>query len=87
MTYQDDKLVDHYYGVQTNEVIAGRPLYVGQGSLNYNVTLNANWNVTKNIELLGQVKYEVLGDGITDSPIVDEDATYNFTVGVVYRFN
>jgi len=85
-TYQDDKLVDHYYGVQSHETRANRPQYNGKGSLNYNVTLNANWNMTKNIDLLGQIKYEVLGDGITDSPIVDENGIYAFTIGAVYRF-
>lgn len=86
LVYQDDKLVDHYYGVQTNEVIVGRPFYAGQNSLNYNATLNASLKVTESVELLGQIKYEVLGDGITDSPIVDEDSTYFFTIGAVYRF-
>ena len=86
-TYQDDKLVDHYYGVQAKESGAGRPQYEGEDSTNYNVTLNANWLYSRNIELLGQVKYEVIGDGITDSPIVDEDAIYNFTVGAIYRFH
>lgn len=87
LTYQDNKLVDHYYGVQANESIAGRPQYEGKGSTNFNVTLNANWRISKNIDLLGQVKYEVPDNGITDSPIVDEDALYNFTVGAIYRFH
>ena len=86
LVYQSNKLVDYYYGVQSNEVVVGRPLYEGKSALNYNLTLNALWKVTENVELLGQVKYEVLGDGITDSPIVDEDSTYFFTVGAVYRF-
>lgn len=84
--YQDDKLVDHYYGVQTNEIIAGRPLYAGKGSLNYNATLNASWSATKHIDLLGQVKYEKLGSGITNSPIVNKDSVLFFTLGAVYRF-
>jgi len=73
--------------VQAKESGAGRPQYEGEDSTNYNVTLNANWLYSRNIELLGQVKYEVIGDGITDSPIVDEDAIYNFTVGAIYRFH
>lgn len=85
-TYQDEKLVDYYYGVQSNEVQPGRPKYQGKGAMNYNVTLNANLKVTKHIELLGQLKYEVLGSGITDSPIINEKNIYFFTVGAVYRF-
>ena len=85
-TYQDSKLVDYFYGVQASEVRPGRPLYDGKSSLNYNVALNAIYKWTKHVELLGQVKYEVLGGGITDSPIVDEDAVYSFTIGGVYRY-
>jgi len=85
--YQDDKLVDHYYGVQEKESSTDRPQYEGKDSTNYNVTLNANWLYSRNIELLGQVKYEGIGNGITDSPIVDEDAIYYFTVGAIYRFH
>jgi len=84
--YQDKKLIDHYYGVHANEVIAGRPQYTGKGSLNYNVTLNTNWSATKHIDILGQVKYEKLGSGITDSPITDKDTVLFFTLGAVYRF-
>lgn len=84
--YQDKKLVDYFYGVQTNEVIAGRPQYTGKGSLNYNITLNANWSATKHIDILGQVKYEKLGNGIIDSPITNKDTVLFLTLGAVYRF-
>ena len=86
LTYQDASLIDHYYGVQTNEIAVGRPAYAGQSSVNYNATLNLSWKLTKNIEMLGQVKYEMLGDGITDSPIVDENAITLMTLGILYRF-
>ncbi|MGD8926404.1 MAG: MipA/OmpV family protein [Thioalkalispiraceae bacterium] len=86
LTYQDAELVDYYYGVQAHEVRAGRPFYEGRSSLNYNVTLNGNWYITRHIELLGQIKYEILGDGISDSPIVDDDSLFSYTLGMVYRF-
>jgi outer membrane scaffolding protein for murein synthesis (MipA/OmpV family) len=86
LTYQDKELVGYYYGVQANEVMTGRPQYDGKSSLNYNFTLNASWLATRHIELLGQVKYDLLGDGITDSPIVDDDSLISYTFGIVYRF-
>lgn len=85
-TYQDAAMVDYFYGVQASEVRAGRPLYAGEASWNFNVALNAIYKWTKHLEVLGQVKYEVLGSGITDSPIVDEAAVYSLTLGGVYRF-
>jgi outer membrane scaffolding protein for murein synthesis (MipA/OmpV family) len=86
LSYQDAKLVNHFYGVESDETIIGRPAYDGEPSLNYNVTFNASWDVHEHIELLGQFKYEWLGDGITDSSIVDEDSLYFFTTGVVFRY-
>ena len=86
ITYQDSNLVDHFYGVQANEVAEGRPEYQAGSSVNTNVSLTALWNATKHIQLLGQIKYENLGDGITDSPIVDEENITTAVLGVVYIF-
>ena len=86
LTYQDARLVDYFYGVQANEVAAGRPQYAGRAALNYNVTLNASWRLYPQWDVLGQLKYERLGDGISDSPIVNESWLYYLTLGAVYRF-
>lgn len=86
ITYQDKNLVGYYYGVDASEVATGRPQYAGDASVNVNATLNVNWNITKHFHLLGQLKYETLGSGITNSPIVDEDAVHFLTLGGVYRF-
>ncbi len=86
ITYQDSKLVDHFYGVQDHEVAAGRPAYGGEDSLNVHASLTAVWDTTKHIQLLGQLKYEALGDGIGDSPIVDDTDIVTLALGLVYRF-
>ncbi len=86
LSYQDAKLIDHFYGVQSNEARIGRSAYDGEPSLNYNVTFNASWEVHEHVELLGQFKYEWLGDGITDSSIVDQDSLYFLTAGIVFRY-
>ncbi len=86
ITYQDSKLVDHFYGVQPNEVAVGRPAYGGEDSTNFHISLTGVWDTTKHIQLLGQLKYELLGDGIGDSPIVDDTDIATLAVGLVYRF-
>jgi outer membrane scaffolding protein for murein synthesis (MipA/OmpV family) len=86
VTYQDSELVDHFYGVQANEIAVGRPLYEADASLNPHLSVTAIWQASKHIQLLGQVKYEKLGDGITDSPIVDEDSIFTSVIGAVYLF-
>ena len=85
ITYQDAGLVDHFYGVQANEVRAGRPEYGGHASTNTHLSLNVLWQASKHIQLLGQIRYELLGSGITNSPIVDEDSITTALVGFVYR--
>jgi outer membrane protein len=90
LTWQDSELVDHFYGVQANEVIPGRTLYRAESTINYNLSLTTSlttsWNITNNIELLGFIKYESLGDEIQDSPIVDETEILLSAIGLVYRF-
>ena len=86
ITYQDAELVDHFYGVQAHEVRVGRAIYKGKASVNYNVSLHAKWVATKHIEFIGQIRYEVLGDGITKSSIVDEDTINSLSLGMLYRF-
>lgn len=86
VTWQDSELVDHFYGVSANEVQAGRPLYEGASSLNYNASLTASWDISQHIQLLGLIKYEIFDDGITNSSIVDEDAILQSAIGAVYRF-
>ena len=86
VTYQSDELVDHFYGVQANEVAINRPLYQADASLNPHLSVTAIWQASKHIQLLGQIKYEQLGDGITDSPIVDEDSIITSVIGAVYLF-
>lgn len=85
-TYQDSKMVDYFYGVQANEVAAGRPYYEGESSINYNATLNGIYKWSKHVDLLGQVKFEALGSGIKNSPIVNRSTIFAITVGGVYRF-
>jgi outer membrane protein len=86
VTYQNATLVDHFYGVPAGSALPGRTAYDGGSSINYNVTLIASWLVNRHIELIGQLRHEWPGDGITDSSIVDEDSLYFITAGVVYRF-
>jgi len=86
ITYQDSKLVDHFYGVQAHEVASGRPAYGGQDSTNFHTSLTGVWDATKHIQLLGQLKYEKLGSGIGDSPIIDDTDIVTLAVGLVYRF-
>lgn len=86
VTYQDSDLVDHFYGVQSHEVAANRSAYGGNSTTNYSLALTTIWDISKHIQLLGQLKYEALGSGITNSPIIDKDSINTGVIGAVYRF-
>lgn len=86
VTYQDADFVDHFYGVQANEVNVNRPEYGGNASSNYHLSVTTFWNASTHIQLLAQIKYESLGSGTTNSPIVDEDSIVTAVIGAVYLF-
>jgi outer membrane protein len=81
-----DDLVDYYYGVRSSEVATGRPIYQSGDTLNYLFGLVIGVPIDQRWALVGDIQYEVLGEDIEDSPIVDEDALFRFTAGIVYRF-
>jgi len=86
LVWQDSQLVTHFYGVDADEVAPGRPLYEDEASLNLQASLTAQWRPGRHWRLLGAVKAERLGDGIADSPIIDDRQLLSGLVGVVYQF-
>jgi outer membrane protein len=79
-------LVDYYYGVKSSEVTATRPAYEPDDTLNYVAGLTIAIPLGERWALITDVQYELLGDEIEDSPIVDEDGISRYLVGIVYRF-
>ena len=86
VVWQDQKLVNHFYGVDNDESTPTRPVYQNESSLNYQASLTAVWHPTVHWQFLGALKVDALGTGITDSPIIDEDVLPSALVGAVYRF-
>jgi len=86
VTYRSRQLNDYYYGVRSDEAIAGRPQYnVGDSvglltALRMNYRLNERWSVMA----MGSVQW--LGSEITDSPIVEKDYRASLLLGVMCRF-
>ena len=86
VTYQNANFVDHFYGVQKNEVKVNRPEYEGNDSINYHLSITTLWKANKNVQLLAQVKYEELGSGTTNSPIIDKDNIVTAVIAAMYLF-
>jgi outer membrane protein len=80
------ELVEYYYGVKPNEATDDRPAYSGKSVVNATVGLNAMYKLASHWEIIGGAEYTLLGDGITDSPIIAEDSEVIAYSALVYRF-
>lgn len=84
LTYQSKDLLDHYFGVRSEEALPDRPAYVPgsgvtiSGSLEWRRSLHRRWF------LFSKISLDLLPDAITDSPIVDLEQGWRFNLGVAY---
>lgn len=86
VVWQDARLVEHFYGVEGAEVRPGRAAYGDRDSINVQGSFTVQWQPSSHWRLLGAAKLERLGDGINDSPIVDDRALVSGLLGLVYQF-
>jgi outer membrane protein len=87
LKWQDDELVDYYYGVRDDEALPGRPAYRGDAALVPELSVTAMRPLSPRWTLYARVGHAWLPSEITDSPIVDDDARTTFAVGVGYGFD
>ena len=80
------ELVDYYYGVRTAEAAAGRPTYSGKSVVNTSVGVNVMYKIAQHWQVIGGAEYVHLGDGITDSPIIERDHEATVFSAIVYIF-
>lgn len=86
LNWQDEALVDHYYGVNGADATATRSQYSAGATLNASASLTAGYQLSKRLNLFGAVRFDQFGSEITNSPIVDEDSVSSATVGIVFTF-
>lgn len=81
----DRKFTDYYYGVRPDEAREGRAAYTADASTNVDVGVDFQ-RAWKHHLFLASAKYRRFGDGIADSPLVEDDGSLRFTVAWIYRF-
>lgn len=86
LKWQDDQLVNYYYGVNPTEAKANRPAYIGKATLNYTAAMNATYSLSKRSTLFAEIEYEHFGDDIHDSPLVGEEQMINIFLGYGWQF-
>jgi outer membrane protein len=82
----DNKYVDYYYGVRSNEATAGRAAYLGTATVNTEISLMAMYRLDKEQSLMLSIGVKSLGKEIKDSPIVDRSTENRVMLGYTYRF-
>ncbi|OIQ49336.1 MltA-interacting protein precursor [Pseudodesulfovibrio hydrargyri] len=78
---------DYYYGVDSGESSKSgmREYSAGSGFSPY-VGLGLKCGLTRDIDISLSTRIKKLSEEITDSPMVDKDATYSFAFGLSYSF-
>ena len=72
VSWQSSDLVDYYFGVDAHESRVGRAAYEADATLTPFAGVQFEYALYERTQLLGGVGVARLGDGINDSPIVDD---------------
>jgi len=86
LKWQSSDLADYYYGVKPSEAAASRPEYCPGSAVNYTAGLGLDLGISKNWILVMRAEYELFGDEIKDSPIVDTDHSISGLFGIAAMF-
>ena len=86
LNWQDESLVDHYYGIDASQATAARAQYNAGTVINSAVSLTTGYSISSKLNAFGALRFEHFGSEITDSPIVDTDSVSSASFGLVYTF-
>ncbi|MCG7585832.1 MipA/OmpV family protein [Photobacterium sp. OFAV2-7] len=85
--FNSDKLNNHLYGVSQSEAERTRfDAFDGGWSGQLFVGLSAYTHLTRNVRVIGSVRYSKLDSALADSPIIENDDSVSGTLGVAYAF-
>ncbi|MCM8800605.1 MAG: MipA/OmpV family protein [Candidatus Omnitrophica bacterium] len=86
ISWFSDNLVNYYYGVKDSEVTSQRSVYQPDDTVNYITGLTFAVPLGRHWTLINDIQYELLGEEIKYSPLVDKNGISRFIFGIVYRF-
>jgi outer membrane protein len=84
--WKSGNLVSYYYGVRPEESFPGREAYEAGAGTNTFVRFAARHAFSPHWHAVAMVEREFLSSAISNSPIVDDDATDTFFAGLLYQF-
>jgi len=82
--WQDEDLLDYYYGVRPEEALPGRPEYHPGSALTPELSVLAERPLSKRWTLFARVGHSWLPSEVRDSPIVEDGGRTTLALGVGY---
>ncbi|MDL5366565.1 MipA/OmpV family protein [Xanthomonas sp. NCPPB 2654] len=82
----DDKYVAYYYGVRPEEATLARPAYDGEGTANVELGLRLDYSPAERHTFFVDVAGTQFGDGIKDSPLLEQSRQTRISAGYLFRF-
>ncbi|WP_455756621.1 MipA/OmpV family protein [Sulfurimonas sp.] len=86
--YQSSKFIDYYYGVDSDETIAGiRDVYKANDGLQIGAQTYIKYPLTDKLSVLANIRVDKLSNEAISSPIVEDDYIYSGLLSLIYKFN
>lgn len=85
--WQDEKMVDYYYGVRASEAVVGRAAYSADAAVTPDVSLLATRPLGERWSLFARASHAWLPSEVTDSPLVDRNGSTSLFVGIGYALD
>jgi outer membrane protein len=87
LRWQDEKMVDYYYGVRSSEARVGRAAYSGDAAVTPDVSLLATRPLGQRWSLFARASHAWLPSEVTDSPLVDRNGNTSLFLGLGYSLD
>lgn len=85
-TRKSENLVSYYYLFTDEERNSTKPEYTPEATLNYHIRAVANVPITAQINFVAGIEQNWLGNGITNSFMIDKNQYFSGFVGISYNF-
>jgi outer membrane protein len=86
LTWLSEKTVDYLFGVSAEETRVDRPAYSPGASYEIELGLLIQRPFVGDFSAVGLFEISTYGKEITDSPLVDQDYSWEGVIGVMYSF-
>ena len=87
LRWQDDRMLDYYYGVRSSEARAGRVAYSADAAVTPEVSLLATRPLGLRWNLFARAGHAWLPSQVRDSPVVDTSSSTSLFLGLGYALD